>query len=373
MEKNMTKFEFLGDLSRLISDLPEEDKNQAMEYYEDYFADAGPENEQEIIRDFISPEFIAQQIRNSAKQRMETEKTTTENNEIPKEDTKPINKPIFARKTAAHAIKTTQEAMQTPEHKTNVSATDTITGTPANNSPNPAIPTQNATTVSTATTTRPTTATDSTTSTSEQTVGSATTPSTEGEESEKKMRNTIFQKDPILSQDKSSEELERIRKTKIDIKSIDKNTAKVDKKKSKAEKKNNAGTSQYQATQYNSSKKALVTLLIFITCPIWLCILGVIIGLFVCAFGLFIACIGMGIVALVSSVGSLLLAIFSVAALHIPNAIYALGSALLLFVLGCVVCYLDIKFCTRVIPSAYYSITAQIKNIRSRLRQFTMK
>ena len=56
-EEKMTKFEFLGDLSRLIADLPQEEVDQAMEYYEDYFADAGPEKEQEIIRDFISPAY----------------------------------------------------------------------------------------------------------------------------------------------------------------------------------------------------------------------------------------------------------------------------------------------------------------------------
>ena len=37
----MTKYEFLGDLSRLLADLPEEERKQALHYYEDYFADAG--------------------------------------------------------------------------------------------------------------------------------------------------------------------------------------------------------------------------------------------------------------------------------------------------------------------------------------------
>ena len=65
----MTKFEFLGDLSRMIADLPIEDREQAMEYYEDYFADAGPEKEQEIIKDFISPAYIAEQLREASLQR----------------------------------------------------------------------------------------------------------------------------------------------------------------------------------------------------------------------------------------------------------------------------------------------------------------
>ena len=37
--------------------------------YEDYFADAGPEKEQEIIRDFISPAYIAEQLREASLQR----------------------------------------------------------------------------------------------------------------------------------------------------------------------------------------------------------------------------------------------------------------------------------------------------------------
>ena len=59
----MTKFEFLGDLSRLIADLPQEEVDQAMEYYEDYFADAGPEKEQEIIRTYIPPCFFQRDFR----------------------------------------------------------------------------------------------------------------------------------------------------------------------------------------------------------------------------------------------------------------------------------------------------------------------
>ena len=32
----MTKYEFLGDLSRLLADLPEEERKQAMHYYANY-------------------------------------------------------------------------------------------------------------------------------------------------------------------------------------------------------------------------------------------------------------------------------------------------------------------------------------------------
>lgn len=60
----MTKYEFLGDLSRLLADLPEEERKQALHYYEDYFADAGEDNEQDVLKELGSPEEIADQIKN---------------------------------------------------------------------------------------------------------------------------------------------------------------------------------------------------------------------------------------------------------------------------------------------------------------------
>lgn len=62
----MTKYEFLGDLSRLLSDLSEEERSEALQYYEDYFADAGREQEQAIIQELESPEKVAAKIRGSA-------------------------------------------------------------------------------------------------------------------------------------------------------------------------------------------------------------------------------------------------------------------------------------------------------------------
>lgn len=59
----MTKYEFLGDLSRLLSDLSEEERSEALQYYEDYFADAGREQEQAIIQELESPEKVAAKIR----------------------------------------------------------------------------------------------------------------------------------------------------------------------------------------------------------------------------------------------------------------------------------------------------------------------
>lgn len=59
----MNKEIFLRDLRRFLSDLPEEEREQAVKYYEDYFEDAGPENEQQVIQELGNPVDIAKQIK----------------------------------------------------------------------------------------------------------------------------------------------------------------------------------------------------------------------------------------------------------------------------------------------------------------------
>lgn len=65
MRRIMTKYEFLGDLSRLLSDLSEEERGEALQYYEDYFADAGRDQEQAVIMELESPEKVAAKIRSA--------------------------------------------------------------------------------------------------------------------------------------------------------------------------------------------------------------------------------------------------------------------------------------------------------------------
>lgn len=59
----MRRTEFLAELERLLADLPEEERQAAIQYYEDYFQDAGEENEQEAIRELGGPEKVAATIR----------------------------------------------------------------------------------------------------------------------------------------------------------------------------------------------------------------------------------------------------------------------------------------------------------------------
>lgn len=59
----MNRVEFLAELERLLSGMPEEERQAAVQYYADYLADAGEENEAEAIRELGSPEKAAESIK----------------------------------------------------------------------------------------------------------------------------------------------------------------------------------------------------------------------------------------------------------------------------------------------------------------------
>lgn len=59
----MNRDEFLNQLERLLMDIPEGDRLDAIEYYYDYFDEAGVANEQKVIRELGSPERVAQTIK----------------------------------------------------------------------------------------------------------------------------------------------------------------------------------------------------------------------------------------------------------------------------------------------------------------------
>ncbi len=59
----MMKNEFLARLKELLCDLPQEERDEAIRYYEDYFEDAGPLEEPRVLKELISPEDVAEKIR----------------------------------------------------------------------------------------------------------------------------------------------------------------------------------------------------------------------------------------------------------------------------------------------------------------------
>lgn len=55
----MNRTEFMKELEYLLQDISEEEKADAIAYYQDYLEEAGDEHEAEAIREFGSPERIA--------------------------------------------------------------------------------------------------------------------------------------------------------------------------------------------------------------------------------------------------------------------------------------------------------------------------
>lgn len=59
----MKKDEFLERLVYLLQDIPDGDREEAIQYYRDYLEEAGSENEEQTIEEFGSPERVAAMIR----------------------------------------------------------------------------------------------------------------------------------------------------------------------------------------------------------------------------------------------------------------------------------------------------------------------
>ena len=55
----MNKQEYMNQLKERLRRLPKEDFARAVEYYEEYFAEAGEENEAKAIEDLGSPQEAA--------------------------------------------------------------------------------------------------------------------------------------------------------------------------------------------------------------------------------------------------------------------------------------------------------------------------
>lgn len=437
----MTKFEFLGDLSRLIADLPQEEIEQAMEYYEDYFADAGPEKEQEIIRDFISPAYIAEQLREASLQRQKAAAQASVQEEekqaaAARAQAAASKPPVYSRKLAAQAQKNASmatstgfvtqtptvktkspvsptqaaasiatapisgHAVSTPTMPSGASATPVTPGNPVPPQPQNAptiqrpqtfgqagtasqaaaasiaatpTPAQAAASLSGAQTPAQAAASLSGTQTPAQAAVQASA-SSEQPSKASSMRNSIFRDDTEEDKKKAEEELAKRNKTKVDIKSINSTTSKVNKKQSKAEAKRNAAIEKANnAERYSSSKKLVIGIVLLITCPIWLTLLGVILGVFLLGVCAVAGCILAGIGCFAASLSSIALTLLALLSVQIPTGIFTLGSVLFLFAAGCGLCFLGYKLATRILPGAYFSIKVLFNGIKARLARLALK
>lgn len=59
----MNRVEFMNELERLLADISDSEREEALQYYNDYLNDAGVENEEEVIISLGSPEKVAATIK----------------------------------------------------------------------------------------------------------------------------------------------------------------------------------------------------------------------------------------------------------------------------------------------------------------------
>ena len=67
----MNRIEYMTKLASLLQDIPEVERRDAMKYYNDYFDEAGEENEEQVIREFGAPEEVAENIKADLKGKTE--------------------------------------------------------------------------------------------------------------------------------------------------------------------------------------------------------------------------------------------------------------------------------------------------------------
>lgn len=59
----MTRQEFMKNLEKLLWDISESERAEALQYYNDYFDDAGVENEEKILKELGNPVQVAKKIK----------------------------------------------------------------------------------------------------------------------------------------------------------------------------------------------------------------------------------------------------------------------------------------------------------------------
>ena len=59
----MNRIQFMTELAALLQDISVEERVEAMKYYNDYFDEAGEENEEEIVRELGSPAKVAAEVK----------------------------------------------------------------------------------------------------------------------------------------------------------------------------------------------------------------------------------------------------------------------------------------------------------------------
>ena len=74
----MNRKKFIEELAFLLQDIEDAEREEAMQYYEDYFEEAGEEKEEQVIKELGSPEKIARMIRDSVQENQASSEYTEE-------------------------------------------------------------------------------------------------------------------------------------------------------------------------------------------------------------------------------------------------------------------------------------------------------
>lgn len=72
----MNRAEFMAELTRLLQNIPENERVEALKYYDKYFNDAGEENEQQVIAELESPQKVADKIKDGLRADMDSNDMT---------------------------------------------------------------------------------------------------------------------------------------------------------------------------------------------------------------------------------------------------------------------------------------------------------
>lgn len=73
----MNRAEYMRELERLLQNIPENERVEALTYYEEYFNDAGAENEQQVIAELGAPSRVADNIKEGLRGNMGCQNTGT--------------------------------------------------------------------------------------------------------------------------------------------------------------------------------------------------------------------------------------------------------------------------------------------------------
>ena len=79
----MNRNKFLKELNKLINTLPKEEKDDVINYYSEYFDDAGVDNENEVIKKLGTPKEVADKILEDYNNKSEKNLNNKSKNKIP--------------------------------------------------------------------------------------------------------------------------------------------------------------------------------------------------------------------------------------------------------------------------------------------------